>query len=118
MKKIISIILVAILAIAAMGLTTGCGDSAEFQRTEQLVNEIFDQLDEAFEELEASMDEDDTSAFFNRFHEVNTSIAEEMRRVQAEWAEMDLSADEEARLIEITNERLAYLMEKMQSLIP
>ena len=118
MKRRVSIILIVILAISTIGLTVGCRDSADFRRTEQLVNEVFDQLDDAFDDLEASFDENDTAAFFNRFHEVNTSIADEMQRVQAEWAEMDLSADEEARLTEMTNERLASLMEKMQSLIP
>lgn len=118
MKKAISILLIVVLSMATIGLTVGCRDSAEFRETNELVNEIFDQLDEVFDELEASFDEDDTAAFFNRFHEVNTSIAEEMLRVQAEWAEMNLSAEEEARITEITNARLAELMEKMQALIP
>jgi len=116
MKRVISIILIVVLALATIGIVTGCGQS-DFQRAESFFNEAFDNLDELIDELEdMDIEEVGIDVLFDRLMTFESEMAAKFESFEAEMDELDLTDEEEERLDALIDRRIDEIEDRLEAL--
>jgi len=121
MKKVVGIVLVVVLALATMGLTVGCGsDQSDFQRAEQMINEMFDSIDGLLDSLEAMVDGNDDvdiEEFFERLDEFDNELWDRFEEMEDEFDALELTDDEEDRLDALVTQREEAAENRLEEMI-
>ena len=122
MKKILSATLITLLLFATAMLTVGCGgnEQSDFERAEQLVNDTFDSLEAAIDELLGSVQDgisiDDVEEFTERAGAIGEDMEDRLEAIESEMDALSLTDEEEERIEELAMNRLETLMDRLGDL--
>jgi len=121
MKKILSVTLITLLLFATVALSVGCGGQTDFQQAEQLMNETFDSLetaiDELFSKFEDGINPDEIATLFERLGEMGEEMEAKLDSAEERMDSFDLTEEERDRIFAIGDQRLDALEERMDEKI-